>query len=279
MPRDSPPELLGGLQRWMQACILAAGPVGVAIRTREAEREFPASEAPGLIRPSRTLAPLERLDIYRGMYEARLVEALRADYPGLHHRLGDEAFQELCRLYLTEHPSSSYTLNRLGDSLPAFLDRVTGLAKPVFVRDLARFELVSTLVFDEDESPVADPGTIERYAPEVWENLRLRPVRAFRLLRLSYPVHSHMHAFHAGETVPEPRRQRTWLVVYRRTYRVQQLALTAPAFALLGTLSEGATLGEALNAMFEAGGARSEDLQAWFRQWFGEGLFQSVTLV
>ena len=278
MRHDTTPEPLGSLQRWMRACIMAAGEVGVAVRTREAEHEFPASEAPGLIRPSRTLAPLERLDIYRGMYEARLGSALRADYPGLHHHLGDDAFSALARLYLDHHPSRTYTLNRLGDALPAFVERVTGLAKPRFVRDLALFELVSTVVFDEEESPAAGSAAIESYSRDQWEHLRFRVVPAFRLLRFSYPVHLYMRAFHSGEPPPELRRKRTWLVLYRRNYSLLHLSVNAPAFALLGALAEGSTLGEGMEAMFQSGGAPSDDVYAWFREWFAQGLFQSVSL-
>ncbi len=282
MPRAATPlepNSAGGLarvQRWMQACIVAEGSVEQAIRTSSATKEFPASRAPGLIRPSRTLAPLERLDIYRGMYELRLTEALRTDYPGLAHFLGAEQFVELARLYITAHPSSSYTLNRLGDGLPGFLEDVEGLPRPRLAQDLARLELATTFVFDEEESPTAGPGAISRFSYQQWDDLRFTPIRALRLVELSFPAHRYLEALRSDDTPPRLRPAQTRLVVYRRDFHVFYLPLSRPAYALLQSLCEGLTLGEAVQSMFDAGGTGEGPVYEWFRNWFTERLFQRV---
>lgn len=282
MPRAATPLETNGagrlarVQRWMQACIVAEGPVEQAIRTAPAAKEIPACRAPELIRPSRTLAPLERLDIYRRMYELRLTEALRTDYPGLAHFLGEELFAELARLYITAHPSHSYTLNRLGDGLPGFLDDVEGLPRPRLLQDLARLELASTFVFDEVESPTAGPGVISRFSYQQWDDLRFTPIRALRLVELSYPAHRYLEALRSDDTPPRLRPGRTRLVVYRRDFHVFYLPLSRPAYALLQSLCEGLTLGEAVQAMFDAGGTGEGPVYEWFRNWFTERLFQRV---
>ena len=60
-----------------------------------------ASSAARLITPSATLSALERIDIYRRGYHARLIECLVDDYPVLQHALGEERFEELCRAYIS----------------------------------------------------------------------------------------------------------------------------------------------------------------------------------
>lgn len=267
---------LGQLQRWMQACIVASGPVGSAIETPAAVREFPVSQASGLIRASRTLEPLQRLDIYRGMYELRLVEALRVDYPGLVRFLGEEMFDELARLYVASCPSESYTLNRLGDRLPDFLSQVDGIRRPRFVDALARLELTETLVFDEEESSAAAIESVAGLSEDQWGRLRLTPIRALRLLRLNYPAHEFMQAIRRDEAPPSLRPRRTHLIVYRRGFGLFHLTLSAAAFALFQALAKGATLEEAMQLMFEAGGGAQKQVFQWFRQWFGERLFSSV---
>jgi len=252
---------LGQLQRWMQACVLAEGPV---------ERVPLAARAPQFIRPSRTLAPLERLDIYRGMYEVRLLEALRVDYPGLAHFLGANTFDELAKLYIRANPSRSYTLNRLGDRLPGFVKKVAGLPRPGFVQDLARFELASTLVFDEEESQAAMPDSVNNLDPEAWERLCFRPIRALRLLELRYPVHRYLEAMCRDDTVPKIRPKKTWVIVYRRDYTLLHFSLTAPAFALFQALAGGAPLGQAVRGM------REKEVFGWFQRWFSERLFEAV---
>jgi hypothetical protein len=59
------------VQRWMQTCILNQGTAEEAITSEPAQAAVPADQARELVLPSKTLAPLERLDIYREMYLLR----------------------------------------------------------------------------------------------------------------------------------------------------------------------------------------------------------------
>ncbi len=112
---------LRALERWVQAVIVHPGTVDDAIRDRSATRHVPRREAERTILPSRTMAPLERLAVYQGMYPLRMHDALAADYPGLKAFLGDHLFEHFAADYVAVHPSRSYTLNRLGDAVPAFV--------------------------------------------------------------------------------------------------------------------------------------------------------------
>lgn len=273
-----PRPQLDQLQRWMQACVMAEGSVEQAVASQAASAEIPASLAPGMIRASRTLAPLERLDIYRGMYELRLVEALRVDYPGLLRLLGEEMFEELARLYIASCPSKSYTLNRLGDQLPDFISQVGGIPRPRLAVALARLELAETMVFDEEESSPAGGEPFAGLAEHQWSRIRMRPIRALRALVLDYPAHEFMQALRRDEASPRLRPRRTRLIVYRRDYALLHLPLTAPAFSLFQSLMEGETLGDAIQAMSDSGGGSQRQVFEWFRQWFSERLFQRVEI-
>ncbi len=178
---------LEGLRSWMQGCIVHDEGVEAAARW---------------IKPSARMAPVERLDIYRGMYEVRLVEALRVDYRALERFLGEEIFGELAAMYLRAYPSRSYTLNRLGDGLPGF------------VRVLAELELAETMVFD------GEPGAI-------------------RVVELAYPADVYVEAVRGGRALPGMRPRRTRLAVYRRGYAVCFLELRARPFAMLAGLLRG----------------------------------------
>ncbi len=67
------------------------------------------------------LPAAERVAIYAGMWLARLVDALRADFPALGAVLGDEAFERLAGAYLRDHPSDDPDVGRVGRRLPGFL--------------------------------------------------------------------------------------------------------------------------------------------------------------
>jgi len=78
------PELsLAGLQQWMQAVVVH--PRGTTAAAEAAQALVPLDRVGEVIRPSRTLTSLERLEIYRGMYPLRMIEALQHDYEALAH--------------------------------------------------------------------------------------------------------------------------------------------------------------------------------------------------
>lgn len=251
---------LAKIQRWMQEAIVA-GEEPDAARTRR------------MVRPSATMAPEERLGVYRGMYLARLNEALRTDFPALAQFLGDELFDELVAIYVREHPSRSYTLNDLGAELPRFLDRLDGLPSPGYARDLARFELAQAHVFDEAETEAMSTEDVAAVPDAAWAGARLAPIAALRLLELDYPVQLYVEAMKREGPRPPRRRRRTRLVVFRRNYSVTWMELGKPAFGVLGELASGAPLGTALRLI------RDDDTAfTMFQRWMTEGLFRTVTV-
>jgi hypothetical protein len=261
-------------QRWMQAFILAEGDNETALEALEVQAEIPKQDALAMVLPSATLTSLERVGIYRDMYLARLEEALEADYPGVLHFLGEEAFHALAARYVDAHPSRSYTLNRLGDGLPGFLGGETGLKKHEFLHDLARLELALTEVFDEEESAVLSPEAIAGVPAEAWETARLQPIAALRLLSFRYPVSEYLGAVDEENPFPAIRKKQTWVAAYRNNFRVRRLDLKRPAFELLTALVSGTPVGAAV----EKCRTNNTQLFTWFQEWTAEGLFQSVSL-
>ncbi len=263
---------LAATQRWLQAVITAPGEDAEALRSPEAARQIPPGRALEAVKPSWSLTALERLGIYRGMYEARMREALEVDYPLLAGFLGPELWEQLISLYIRQYPSRSYTLNRLGDYLPLFLNELEGLPRPRFAADLARYEFAISSVFDAPEDHAITPEDAARVPEDAWEDARLVPIRAFRLEAFHYPVSRYAEAVREDPRVRPPRPQKTWLVIFRRDYTPLSLELSRPAFGLFSRLASGSKLGEALRRS-----RMSEDeIFRWFRQWMAEGLFQRV---
>jgi hypothetical protein len=255
-------------QRWMQAFILAAGDNETALAAPQVEAEIPKQDALAMVLPSATLTAVERVGIYRDMYLSRLTEALVADYPGVVHFLGEEAFESLAARYIDAYPSRSFTLNRLGDRFPDFV------AGDGFLHDLARLELALTEVFDEQESPVLSAEAIAAVPADAWFHARLQPIAAFRLLSFDYPVSAYLGAVAEENAFPQIRKKRTWVVAYRSGFQLGRLDLPRPAFELLTSLAAGTPVGPAV----EQSRVREKQLFTWFRLWTAEGLFQSVSL-
>lgn len=275
------PEIpLARVQRWMQEVVVHPGSIGEALASRGARAELPPSRLGDVVLPSRTLSAAERLEIYQRMYPLRMEEALEIDYPTLKAVLGDNGFRRFVRDYVASFPSRSYTLNRLGDHVPEFLRAARGVRHRGFCHDLARLELAMTEVFDEAETAPLSAAAIAAVPAEAWPALRLRPIAAFRLLELRYPVNAYLQAVRDGaRRRPRPRRQDGWLAVIRRNYRVRRLELTRPAYRLLSDLASGVPLGEAVVVAARRRGtaaAGQTQLYRWFREWMKSGLFMGL---
>jgi hypothetical protein len=263
---------LNKIQSWMQALIVNQGTCEEAIASERAQAEIPLADATRLVKPSATMTPLERLDVYREMYLLRLEEALEVDYPALARHLGPDGFTRFVARYADRYPSRTYTLNRLGDHVPEFVDAIDDIPKPEFCRELVRLELELTLIFDADETPCLTQAQIEAVPPDAWEHAVLKPIGPFKLLEYNYPVSQFVSW--AMDDCPRPaiRKRKTWLVAYRHNYDVHRLDLTEPAYNLLTALASGKTLGESIQQVR----AREAQLFEWFKEWMAEGLFQSV---
>ena len=272
---------LDRVQRWMQAVVVHAGTPEDAVRSEAAQAEIPSSRLGEVVLPSKTLTPTDRVAIYHGMYPLRMVEALASDYPALQHFLGDDAFRELVRGYVQVHPSRHYSLNRLGDRFPDYVETAREMPRRRdFCHDLARLELAIAEVFDAPAVPALQPEAVAAVPPETWETARLRTVDAFRLLAFRYPVNAYLQSVRDdNHDHPKPRLKHTWVAVYRRDYSVYRLELTLPAHDLLADLVSGTPLGEAVAKATRTRARRrpsAAELFRWFRDWVAGGMFRAL---
>jgi hypothetical protein len=264
---------LSTLERWMQAAVVHPGTIEAAVRDRSATRHLPLREAERAILPSKSMAPLERLAVYQGMYPLRMQDALAADYPGLKAFLGDHLFEHFVADYVAAHPSRSYTLNRLGDHVPEFAKTWHHPAR-AFLADLASLELAITETFDaeEDGTQAAPPAHVDAD----WESRRFGIAPTLRLLAFRHAVGPALAALKAGRRA-STRPGASWTAVHRRSFVVHRLDLSRGEFHLLSALAAGESLGKALRAA--ARKAKSPlspaAVRKAFRLWTSEGILRA----
>jgi hypothetical protein len=259
---DAPLELRE-LQAWMQQALLQPdSSVNVAENITASARQSSA----------------ERLAIYQRAYLARLLGVMRDMFPALTATLGEATFDALAQAYLQAHPSSSYTLNRLGEQFADYLHAMRppreadALDWADFVIELARLEHAIEDVFDgpgpEQEKPI-DAASLAALSAAEAESLQVRIAPGLRLLAFAFPLNDFYSAFRSGATADIPAPKPTWLALYRRDYVVRRLPLTQPSFDVLQALASGETLAAALA---KSGSAAAADVQTWFQAWTAAGL-------
>jgi hypothetical protein len=293
------PRSLGIVQRWFHAVVSHPGGVqgGAASDEAQALIRLNRGELEAVVRRSRNLTAAERLSIYANAYYARLLECLGACFPVLKGALGDEVFDGFAFEYLQRYPSRSYTLDRLGESFPRFLEETrpdreagesndAGRGWPDFLIDLATLEWTLAKVFDGpgvEDQPLLTPEALQTFPPERFAEARLAPVVCLRLLTFRYPVNAYYTAARQaeeGEDVPIPEPAEERVAILRRDFIVRRYPLTAPQHALLQQILASSPVGEAIAAAAAASDLDDEalaiELRAWFRFWAAEGFFQTV---
>ena len=244
------------------------------------------------IKPNRRLSSFQRIEIYNRQYWFRLFDSFYDDFPGLRAVLGRLKFNRLTREYLTEHPSTSYTLRNLGRLLPVFIEKHPQLVAPRFdlALDMARFEWAQVEAFD---GPALPPVTVDDLLGRNAAKIRLSLQPHISVLHLRYPLDEYVirlkkagvrgDASNAVEEnsaeksrrkarLPIPRARQTFLVVHRLDNSLFYKRIDAAAYRLLSGLNRGATLGKAIESAFSQP-PEAETIRDWFKTWAELGWF------
>jgi hypothetical protein len=270
---------LASLQRWMQAVVVHPGTTEQALRSRDAATHLKPARLESVLLPSKTLSAAQRIAIYQEMYPLRMRDALAADYPGLEHFLGNR-FWDFVAAYTAAHPSRGYTLNRLGDHVPAFLGRQGTFRHRAFLKDLARLELAITESFDSPEAPTLRAEDIEGMAPARLGQSRLVTAPSLRLVDLEWNAGDYLDTLRdENHDHPKPRRSGTFVAVVRRDYSVYRFPLSEAAFYVLSDLQQGRSIAAVVERAMRRRGPRragAEDFLGWFRFWTAERFFSAI---
>lgn len=195
----------------------------------------PARSIEHLIAANARIAPAIQVGVYAEAYRARLVEALDADFSGLHAYLGDDEFRHLVHAYLAEHPSRNFSLRWFGAELAAFLAVHPVYAPHRELAELACFEWAQCHAFDAPDAIAIDSARLGAIAPDRWPALRLHFHPSLVRLDLHTNAPDLWLALNAEEAPPALEQQaqsRPWLV-WRHDLKILFRILTeAEAFGL-----------------------------------------------
>jgi hypothetical protein len=259
----------------------------------------PMSEYAGrFIKPNDRLTSFERLEIYNRQYWFRLFSSMNEDFPGLRSVLGERRFDALCRAYLTDCPSRSFTLRNLGSQLEFWLESHPDFAgaNQALARDIVRLEWADIEAFDGKIEPAL---RAEELANQDGETLRLRLQPYVRLLSLRYPVDDLLldvrkdedtevasNAFREGRkrkkvrAVARLKPSQIYLVVHRIDNSVYFRRIEAEEFAVLSEIRKGKPLGKAIELAMRKSKIPAEQqaasVQEWFQNWSTMGWFCRV---
>jgi hypothetical protein len=283
------------LQRTMARAVMQPLTASERMQQKAPDGRRMRSYAAGFIKPNDRLTSFERLEIYNRQYWFRLLSAMTEDFPGVRSVLGEKRFDAMCKAYLMDCPSRSFTLRNLGGKLESWLRahrKWAGSAQRL-VLEIARLEWADIEAFDAASLPAL--RTEDLAAAGAGLRLQLQPY--VQLLSFQYPVDDLLLAVRkededrdfASNAFAERRKRKhvravaklkpgaIFLVVHRIDNSVYFRRIEAEEFDALSALRQGKTLEKAMQAVFRKSSIslteRAASVRQWFQNWATLGWF------
>ena len=240
--------------------------VGDELRRGELEHTFAA--------PPETDA-MTRLEVYADGYFYRLLGAVSELFPRLAYLAGPAPWHDLITDYVLACPPNAPDLRRVGDRLPAYLERhQLGRDRPQLA-ELAALELELARALDASDTAPLRRDALKRLPLSAWPETRFRLVPSASVLPAWHDLESVTAACAAGD------RERALsvargelplsLLVWRRGHAVVFRRLDPPEALALAQLQRGACF-EEVCAGLGASGAGAEAIGARLERWLDDEL-------
>jgi hypothetical protein len=273
------------LQRRMAEDVRRPLTAGFQMQPMTEDGESTAEIASTYIKPNPVLTSFDRLEIYNRQYWFRVIGAVSEDFPALHALIGNRTFDALVLAYLTENPSTSFTLRDLGARLPDWLAQHLPRAgrRGQLALDVARLEWAYVEAFDRAALPALVMADLAGLGPD--STLSLQP--HLQLLHLRYPVDDFVLAVHretqeldivsnaasehkTGRRRAELkiRRSPTYIAIHRLDNAVYYRRLDCEAFLLLSALRDGHSIAKSLELAFQQSRHSPEQQAAMLKEYF-----------
>lgn len=270
---NASPKNLLNLQRWFASIITR--PIDRESRmlpTSPSGRPM-AEEAAELIAPSPSLSPDKRIQIYNQQYWWRLLSILQTSFPLLTRLFGYADFNRLIGMpYLSKYPSLHWSLSKLGNTLPQWIEEEYEAIDKPLVHFSAELDWAYQEVF------FAPPAISLPFSLEILsKKLSLQP--HMKLFQLPFDLFTFRRGL-LEETVdywmdhdfPELPKKKVFFALYRtKENKIVFQELQEGQWQLLSWISEGMSIEEACEKLESRGGPSYADaclaLSEWIQEW------------
>lgn len=231
----------------------------------------------GSLLSSPTLSAQQGLAIYHHAYRARLLEALREDYPAVHYWLGDDEFATLAQAFCAAQPSQHFSLRWFGAGFAGFISASLDPQDSPPLAELARLEWAFGLAFDAAAGTPLSLAQMASLPAADWPGLQVQLLAHVQLVTLEYNSLALWQAAKAQADFPPSVRlaQDQTCLIWRHGLVSNYRSLSAAeALALQGMAMAGWSFAELCEQLAEHGEQAPALAAGWLKQWLSEGLLQ-----
>lgn len=276
------PRQLKEVQQWF-GCIISRAIDGNSCMDPVSPSGQPMEEEARIyIRPSPTLRPAERIQIYNQQYWWRLLNALQESFPLVTRLFGYHAFNFTIGIpYLLKYPPCHWTLNVLGDQLPQWVEESYAADDKRLIRDAALIDCAFSQSFTEAQlKPLAatDISANGDLHSLLEHTLFLQP--HLHLLEMPYDLFNFRVAFikespdywveHDFPPLAKER-QYHWILFRNAVNDIAWSEISPAEFGLLRLFQRGSTISQACEWIERQEPTivddASKNLHRWFQEW------------
>ncbi|MBK6694902.1 MAG: putative DNA-binding domain-containing protein [Myxococcales bacterium] len=236
-----------------------------------------------LARGSRTLSPIEQVDVYREQFWLRHIASLKEDFPTLVQLLGGRLPRARER-YLERFPPSHHDLRFLSEDMERFVASELPYSNDPLLAECARIEWAFIDAYHAADPTPFDATPLATAAPDAVLLARFELQAPLRLVVTRFATHDFREAVRAegrAPEVPRPAEREVHLAIFRVGDALRSYELEPASHAVLAALKEGLPLGQACERALAMGLTEedvSQKLAAWFAWWTQWGLLAKVVL-
>ncbi|MFT5511517.1 MAG: hypothetical protein ACI89J_004619 [Hyphomicrobiaceae bacterium] len=215
----------------------------------------PAMDVPDAVGPRGSGVPVARFNVYRNNSAVSLTEAIADSYPVVRALVGEDFFTAMARQYVDGHVPSSPVLIHYGGSFADFIEAFEPAQSLPFLADIARVEWAWVQAYHAKDCDSINTEALQAANAEALPASRLTLHPSLHLIQSNWPVVSIWSAhqiedLEARQTaLSEIDQAAECGVIVRPEFEVQVQLVQPPIRQLLASFQDGATLGEAAEAL------------------------------
>lgn len=147
------------------------------------------------------LSAEQRFGIYTGSVHGILTQALGATFPVCKALVGDQFFDNMCKIFIDTHPPTTSFFAEYGDKFPEFLTTFKPVKDIAYFVDVARFEWARHDVWHQQSSEQSDFSSLATLNEDQQDKVIFQLSKTLRLIQSDYRIDELWFAHQDDESI------------------------------------------------------------------------------
>jgi len=135
-----------------------------------------------------TLTAEQRFGIYSGSVHGILTQALGVMFPICKSLVGDDFFDNMCRIFIDKNPPNTCFFAEYGSQLPEFINTFEHVKDLPYLHDVARLEWIRQMIWHDEKPQISDFSGLATLSEDEQSNVVFTLSNRMRLIKSDYRI-------------------------------------------------------------------------------------------